>query len=112
MASLATTYAFHWLKWAMAQTVAHIVREMTYSRDQYLWLAAAPPDEAVIHVLNAVPKGWAASRSERAAHHGIEKRIASHARRHIKRKNGGFWRAQLCTEVARHSEQNHELVCR
>jgi len=60
MASPARTYAFDWLKWAVAQTVAHIVRETTYSRDQYLWLAAAPPDQAVTHVLNAIPKGWAA----------------------------------------------------
>ena len=45
----------------MAQTVAHIVRVMTDSRDQHLWLAAAPPDEAVTHVLNAVPEGWAAT---------------------------------------------------
>lgn len=44
----------------MAQTVAHIVPVMTDSRDQHLWLAAAPPDEAVTHVLNAVPEGWAA----------------------------------------------------
>ena len=32
---------------------------------------------------------------------GSKKRIASHPRRHLKRKNGGFWRAQFCTEVAR-----------
>ena len=41
------------------------------------------------------------SRSERAAHHGIEKRAPAHARRSFKRKNGWFWRAQLCTELAR-----------
>ena len=40
------------------------------------------------------------SRSERAAHHGIEKRAPAHARRSFKRKNGWFWRAQFCT--ARH----------
>ncbi|UPJ48734.1 hypothetical protein IVB30_37930 [Bradyrhizobium sp. 200] len=28
------------------------------------------------------------------------KRTAAHARRRPKRKNGGFWRAQFCTEVA------------
>ena len=31
---------------------------------------------------------------------GVEKRAAAHARRRFKRKNGGFWRAQFCTEVA------------
>src|SRR5438309_6385037 len=41
------------------------------------------------------------SRSERTAHHGIEKRASAHARCRLKRKNGGFWRAQFCTEVAR-----------
>jgi len=45
----------------MAQTVAHIIRVMTDSRDQHLWLAAAPPDEALTQVLNAVPEGWAAT---------------------------------------------------
>jgi hypothetical protein len=29
-----------------------------------------------------------------------QKRTAAHARRRFKRKNGGFWRAQFCTEVA------------
>ena len=38
---------------------------------------------------------------ERTSHHGVEKRTAAHARRRFKRKNGGFWRAQFCTEVAR-----------
>ena len=41
------------------------------------------------------------SRHERSSHHGLEKRTAAHARRRFKRKNGGFWRAQFCTEVAR-----------
>lgn len=45
----------------MAQTVAHIVRVLTDSRDQHLWLAAAPPDKAVTQVLNAIPEGWAAT---------------------------------------------------
>ena len=40
------------------------------------------------------------SRPERNAHHGIEKRTSAHARRYFKRKNGCFWRAQFCTEVA------------
>ena len=45
----------------MAQTVAHMVRVLTDSRDQHLWLAAAPPDEAISQVLDAVPEGWAAT---------------------------------------------------
>ena len=35
------------------------------------------------------------SRSERTAHHGIEKRTPAHARSRVKRKNGGVWRAQF-----------------
>ncbi len=45
----------------MAKTVAHIVRVMTDSRDQHLWLAAAPPADAINLVLDAVPEGWAAA---------------------------------------------------
>jgi hypothetical protein len=41
------------------------------------------------------------SRRERGSHHGFEKRALAHARRRFKRKNGRFWRAQFCTEVAR-----------
>src|ERR1700730_134431 len=41
------------------------------------------------------------SRRERTSHHGVEKRAAAYPRRRFKRKNGGFWRAQFCTEVAR-----------
>ena len=41
------------------------------------------------------------SRRERSSHHGVQKRTAAHARRRLKRKNGGFWRAQFCTEMAR-----------
>jgi len=41
------------------------------------------------------------SRRERSSHHGSKSVLLSHARRRLKRKNGGFWRAQLCTEVAR-----------
>ena len=41
------------------------------------------------------------SRRERNSHHGIEKRAAAHARRRVQRKNGRFWSAQFCTEVAR-----------
>jgi site-specific DNA recombinase len=37
---------------------------------------------------------------ERTSHHGFEKRTAARARRRFKRKNGGLWRAQFCTEVA------------
>ena len=38
---------------------------------------------------------------ERSSHHGVEKRTAAHARRRFERKNGRFWSAQFCTEVAR-----------
>jgi hypothetical protein len=31
---------------------------------------------------------------------GLEKRTAAHAHCRFKRKNGGFWRAQFCTEAA------------
>ena len=44
----------------MAQPVIQVVRVMTDSRDRHRWLAAAPPEEAVTLVLNAVPEGWAA----------------------------------------------------
>jgi hypothetical protein len=29
----------------------------------------------------------------------LKKRTAAHAPRRFKRKNGGFWRAQFCTEL-------------
>jgi hypothetical protein len=38
---------------------------------------------------------------ERSSHLGIEKRAPAHARCRFKRENGGFWRYQFCTEVAR-----------
>jgi Recombinase zinc beta ribbon domain len=41
------------------------------------------------------------SQRERTSHHGLEERTAAHPRRRFKRKNGGFWRSQFCTEVAR-----------
>jgi hypothetical protein len=34
-------------------------------------------------------------------HHGFEKRTAAYHRRRFEPKNGGFWRAQFCTELAR-----------
>jgi hypothetical protein len=40
-------------------------------------------------------------RCERGSYHGVEKRTAAHARRRVERENGGFWRSQFCTEVAR-----------
>jgi hypothetical protein len=43
-------------------------------------------------------------RCKRSSHHGLQKRTAAHARHRFKRKNGGFWRSQFCTEVARQSE--------
>ncbi|WP_128962967.1 hypothetical protein [Bradyrhizobium guangzhouense] len=45
----------------MAEAVAHIVRVLTDSRDPRVWLAFAPPDEAITRVLDAVPEGWAAT---------------------------------------------------
>jgi hypothetical protein len=44
----------------------------------------------------------ASKSTRRNSHHGVEERAPAYARRRFKRKNGGFWRAQLCTEVARH----------
>ena len=41
------------------------------------------------------------SRYGRSSYHGVEDRLAAYARRRFTRKNGWFWRAQLCTEVAR-----------
>lgn len=38
---------------------------------------------------------------ERSSHHGVEKRAPACARRSFGRKNGRFWSAQFCTEVAR-----------
>jgi hypothetical protein len=35
---------------------------------------------------------------------GSKSELLRTPRRRIKRKNGRFWRAQFCTEVARHSE--------
>ena len=37
---------------------------------------------------------------ERSSHHGRQKRALAYARRRLKPKNGGFWSAQFCTEVA------------
>jgi hypothetical protein len=62
----------------------------------------APPacglDCAPLARLFAAMRSWLAG-SDCA--HGVEKRVASHARRRFKRKNGGFWSAQFCTELAR-----------
>lgn len=55
--------------------------------------------------LRARPTGR--SRSERTAHHGIEKRASAHAGRGFKRKNGRFWPAQFCTEMARPKRFEH-----
>jgi hypothetical protein len=41
------------------------------------------------------------NRRSRTSHNGVEERTAAHARRRFERKNGGFWCAQFCTEVAR-----------
>lgn len=51
----------------MAEAVAHIVRVLTDSRVPRVWLAVAPPDEAITRVLDAVPEGWAATVLPRCA---------------------------------------------
>jgi hypothetical protein len=45
----------------MAQTYAggiHLVLVTTDDRERQLWVAAAPREEAVTLVLDAVPEGW------------------------------------------------------
>src|SRR5713226_5951552 len=37
---------------------------------------------------------------ERSSHHGRQKRALAYARRRLKPKNGGFWSAQFCGEMA------------
>ncbi len=39
----------------------HLVRVITDDRNCKLWVAARPRDEAVDHVLNAIPEGWSAA---------------------------------------------------
>ena len=39
----------------------HLVRVTTDDREHQLWVVAAPRDEAVTWVLNAVPEGWTAA---------------------------------------------------
>jgi site-specific DNA recombinase len=56
------------------------------------WLPSRPPPRA---------RPARRSRRERSSHHGVEERTSAHPRRRLERKNGGFWRAQFCTEVAR-----------
>jgi hypothetical protein len=38
---------------------------------------------------------------EKSSHHGSQKRALACASRRVGRKNGGFWSAQFCTEMAR-----------
>ncbi|MDC7785957.1 recombinase family protein [Rhodoplanes sp. TEM] len=40
-------------------------------------------------------------RREGRSDHGVEKRTAAHPGRRRRRENGGFWRSQPCTEMAR-----------
>ncbi len=63
--------------------------------------ACGPRTAATAAITSARSPNASKSISERIAHHGIEKRAPAHAGRGFKRKNGGFWRAQFCTEVAR-----------
>jgi hypothetical protein len=57
-------------------------------------------------------RALARSRRARSSYHGLEKRTAAHARRRFKRKNGGFWRAQFRTEVARHGRRRWAILFR
>jgi hypothetical protein len=41
------------------------------------------------------------SGQERGSHHGVQERTPAHPCRRFDRENGGFWRSQFCTEVAR-----------
>ena len=43
---------------------------------------------------------------------GSKSDTAAHPRRRFKRKNGGFWRAQFCTEVARPTQFERALCLR
>ena len=42
-------------------TNLHLVRVTTDDREHQLWVAAAPREEAVTQVLNAIPEGWTAA---------------------------------------------------
>lgn len=45
----------------MSQTQVNLVQVTLDSRRRRVWMVAAPRDEAVSIVLNAIPEGWAAS---------------------------------------------------
>ena len=44
----------------MTQTQVNLVQVTPDSRRRQVWLAAAPREEAISLVLNAVPEGWSA----------------------------------------------------
>jgi hypothetical protein len=54
-----------------------------------------------VHLRALAQRPTGRSRSERTAHHGIEKRASAQAGRGFKRKNGRFWRAQFCPRARR-----------
>jgi len=39
----------------------HLVKVTTDDREHQLWVIAAPRDEAITRVLNAIPEGWTAA---------------------------------------------------
>jgi hypothetical protein len=44
----------------MARTQVNLVEVTPDNRRKRVWLAAAPPEDAISLVLNAVPEGWSA----------------------------------------------------
>jgi DNA invertase Pin-like site-specific DNA recombinase len=81
------------------ENAKHTLRAMKENARQGFWNGALPPRLPPRSPPRAHPAHR--SRRERSSHHGLEKRTAAHARRRFERKNGRFWRAQFCTEVAR-----------
>ena len=75
---------------AGSQNVRHAGPQMNANRQRRL--PSRPPPRA-----RPARRGGREGRS----HHGSQERAFAHARRPMERKNGGFWRAQFCTEVAR-----------
>jgi hypothetical protein len=45
----------------MAQMQVHLVRITTDDKEHQLWVVAAPREEALDKVLNAIPEGWTAA---------------------------------------------------
>jgi hypothetical protein len=45
----------------MTEMQVHLVRVTTDDREHQLWVVAAPREEALDKVLNAIPEGWTAA---------------------------------------------------